>query len=130
MTAPNVQAKSTVVRKENRLVLKMKKAATGLEWSDLTDTVDKKKQEREHRIAAGDLKGSCFSLSLRQSAAFFGVSLGFWRELVLSARCFFLSDRDRACAICVADVLVLAALLLSLPRALVRPATAAAPCCR
>ena len=35
----------------------MKKQENGIEWSDLTDTLDKKKALRERRIANGDLKG-------------------------------------------------------------------------
>jgi len=52
------QAKSKFVLKDNRVVLKLKKAEPGVEWSDLTDTLDKKKALRERRIASGDLKGA------------------------------------------------------------------------
>eukprot|EP00750_Incisomonas_marina_P022180 INCI4906.1.p1 GENE.INCI4906.1~~INCI4906.1.p1 ORF type:complete len:457 (-),score=127.85 INCI4906.1:157-1404(-) len=51
-------SKSKLVWKTDRLVVKMKKQENGIEWSDLTDTLDKKKALRERRIANGDLKGA------------------------------------------------------------------------
>jgi hypothetical protein len=50
--------KSKVVTKADRIVLKLKKQNLGTEWSDITDTADKKKAERDKRIEKGDLKGA------------------------------------------------------------------------
>lgn len=49
-------SKSTV--KADQVVLKLRKAAQGLSWSDLSDDKDKYQQRREYRVQHGDLKGA------------------------------------------------------------------------
>lgn len=51
-------AKSKVVIKAERLVLKLKKVEVGKEWDGLDDTERKKKEARDHRVKHGDLKGA------------------------------------------------------------------------
>jgi hypothetical protein len=50
--------KSKMIIKADRLVIKLKKAEVGVEWSALDDTEDKKKAQRDKRVKTGDLKGA------------------------------------------------------------------------
>ena len=51
-------ASSKLVIKEDRFILKLKKAATGKEWSNIDDTKDKKEAKRKARVERGELKGA------------------------------------------------------------------------
>lgn len=44
--------------KQDQVVMKLRKQAEGVQWSDLTDDKDKYQQKREYRINHGDLKGA------------------------------------------------------------------------
>ena len=45
-----------MIRKDERVVLKLHKVAAGLTWSALDDAKDVKERERQARIDRGDLK--------------------------------------------------------------------------
>ena len=58
LCGPVDAARSKLVLKRDRIQLRLAKAAPGDVWSALDDTLDRRKADRDARLAHGDLKGA------------------------------------------------------------------------